>query len=222
MTPEELAPLVRATVVDLAAPASPLADSYLVDTNFLFFCYYQRHSQLEDLGRGPSAYQTTAYPAYEERARVAGGRIGVTRGILVQFLHRIEGAELAILHATLDPEAVDREVWRPTKVIREMGHREARLDQVREKVLAQLAVVSANFTLLPDPPWTIPFAERLQEEWGRALIDATDAAFIADAWAWGILNIISDDAELSTVPDIRLYTANRTATQAARRAGRLA
>ena len=222
MTPEQLAPLVRATVVDLESPAQPLAESYLVDTNVLYFCYYQRHSQHAALDRGPAPYQTRIYPNYEKRIRAARRRLGVTRSILVEFLHRIEAAELTILHAILDPNISARDAGYPIKVVRESGHLAGRLEDLRETVVTHLAVLQEHFALLPEPLWTTPFAQCLQSEWSRALIDATDASFIAEARAAGILDIISDDAELSTVPDIRLHTANRTATRAARQAGRLA
>lgn len=221
MTPDQLAPLVRATVVDLQSAAAPIADAYLVDTNFLYFCYYQRHSQHEDLGGSPAPYQTRAYPDYEKRVRTGGRRLAVTRSIVVEFLHRIETAELAVLHAVLDPNAVGREPGLPLKALREKGHLAGRLGDVREQVQTHLDVLTACFTLLPDPPWVTTFVECLRGEWARALIDATDAAFISEARAVGIADIISDDAELSTVPDIRLYTANRTAIRAARQAGRL-
>lgn len=222
MTPEQLAPLVRATVVDLESPAQPLAESYLVDTNVLYFCYYQRHSQHEDLDRGPAHYQIRAYPNYEKRIRAGQRRLGVTRTIPVEFLHRIEAAELTILHAVLDPNIIGRDPGFPIKAVREMGHLAGRLDEVREQVQTHLAVLQARITLLPDPTWATPFVECLQEEWRGALIDATDAVFIAEAKAAGIPNIISDDAELSTVPGIQLCTANRIAIRAARQAGRLA
>lgn len=223
MTPEELAPLVSATVVDIRAPAARLTTSYLVDTNVLFFCYYQRHSQHIDLGLGPLAYQTTSYPKYEKRVRESRGRLAVARSCVVEFLHTIERAELKILHAILNPQVTpgQGDPLKP-KEIRGRGYLEGRLDQVRYQVQTHLAVLQANFNLLPDPQWDRPFLDCLREEWSRGLIDATDAALIAEARAAGIVNIISDDAELSTVSDICLYTANRTATDAARQAGKLA
>jgi hypothetical protein len=221
MTPEQLAPLVRATVLDLRIPSPTLATSYLVDTNVLYFCYYQRHVQHEALGRGPLRYQTTLYPNYEKRVREAGGRLGVSRSILVEFLHRIEGAELTILHAVLDPNAIGGPRGLPRKEIRERGYLAHRLEPVREQVKIHLDVIQRHFHLLSDPPWTIPFVGCLYEEWSRGLIDATDAALVSEAKAAGIPHIISDDAEFCAVPDIRLYTANHTAINAARQAGRL-
>lgn len=72
-------------------------------------------------------------------------------------------------------------------------------------------------TVLIDAPTTSAALNRIQTE----KVDGYDLFILESMKNHGVVQVITDDGDFSTVPDIQVFTANRNVIRAARDQGKL-
>lgn len=202
--------VVQAQVVDLRADTPKPTDKFFVDTNVWFWTVY---SNARISPTPPRAYQARDYPTYLQKALTAGAELKWTGLSFSELAHRIEETEYAIFTSPPAPHL-------PKKEFRH------NLPAERQRVMQEVetawqAVESLGKPL--DKPVVIDGAETaaaLQELKARAL-DGYDVFALRATLASGITQVLSDDGDFCVVPNITLFTANRTVLTAAQAQGKI-
>lgn len=212
MDTRQLAGSIKAEVADIRIAPIPSEGGVLVDTNVLYFSYYDRFSQLETLGEGPSKYQTSVYSPFLKGLLSSGVKGFVHRIGLYEFSRTVETAELQILYCEkMGVSHVDRERFRP-KELRTQHLKDWK--EIQQRIVIYLHSIVKTFQLLnPSAAIDVMAAEFLLE-WKDSLGDVGDAMMIAEAKREGIKAVLSDDVDIATFREIRLYTGNSTVLQA--------
>ncbi len=204
---------VRAEVIDITADTPKAEDTFLVDTNVWYWLTYTRASQS---ARPPLHYQTSNYPNYTNAALGAGARIFQSGLSLAELTHLIEKAEYEIF-AQANPAIFPN----PNKFDKNFRH--DRNNERRQTVSeiqaawAQVSSLAEPLTVTIDTTKTTAALTRLQTE----KMDGYDLFILESMKNNGVIQVITDDGDFGTVPDIRVFTANRTLIRAANAQGRL-
>jgi predicted nucleic acid-binding protein len=218
--------LVKAEVVDIQRRSSPLPKRVVADSNVLYVLNYD-FTVLAAAGcRVPRPYQTQHYPAWWKRAVQTGIEISTTASCLAELAHIVERTEMENLWRT-DPNRPELDGLHPgqdfspnfTKVVR--YHYHGQLQSIRGSVETTLASARKNVNVLPRIGQDEEALNRAIQVWVKSAADFADAGLVAHAKGAGIVNVVSDDADLMTFEGITVYTANRNAIDAARNAGKL-
>ncbi len=198
---------VQAEVIDITADSPSAEDAFLVDTNVWYWLAYSRASQS---ARPPAPYQTSHYPSYTNAALGAGARIFQSGLSLAELTHLIEKTELEIY------EAANGRIG--TKVYRH------NLPLERARVVAEVnaacglvATLGKPLPITIDAPTATTALKRLQTE----KVDGYDLFILESMRSHGVLQVITDDGDFSTVPGIQVFTANRNVIHAAGSQGKL-
>jgi len=203
--------VVQAQVVDLRTDTPKPADRFYVDTNVWFWTVYAR------LGLSPKPpwpYQAHDYPSYLKTALAAGADLRWSGLSLSELAHRIEKTEWEIYCNTVAGVPPREKEFRhnlPVERQRVMQEVETAWQAVEAmgNALDKPVVIDATTT-----------ANALQELKARAL-DGYDVFSLHTALASGVNSILSDDGDFCVVPQVTLFTANRTVLTAAQAQGRL-
>jgi|SRR5208282_3577055 len=203
--------VVQAQVVDLRTDTPKPTDCFYVDTNVWFWTVYAR------LGMSPNPprpYQAHDYPTYLKAALATGVDLRWSGLSLSELAHRIEKTEFDIYsRATPGPLLTEKDFRHnlPVERLRVMQEVETAWQAVEAmgKALDRPVVIDATAT-----------ANALQELKARAL-DGYDVFSLHTALASGVASVLSDDGDFCVVPQVTLFTANRTVLAAARAQGRL-
>lgn len=209
----DLTPYLRGEVIDIRDPLSlslPV-DKILVDTNVLYFCYYPRYSQLVAFGEGPRNYQVKYYPDFLKELLSSSAVLFVHGLALVEFTNLFMKHELMLLFGTVNKTSNVPKGFNFGEFSREHPKE---YFSIQQDLQTYLNAIKEDFQLLgQDAP-----IERLLGDfslkWQGSLADAWDAMMFADAERKKIYCILSDDAYISTIEDVCLYTANKTAIDA--------
>ena len=208
----DLKPYLRAKeVVDIRQPMGSIDNNMLVDTNILWFCYYPHYSQLDLLGRGPVEYQITQYPSFLKKLLSSETVLFVHKIGLLEFANTVERAELQLLYLKVKEVSEIGDDFKP-KDLRHTYPEQYRI--IQGQLATYMHSIKKTFELLGND---IPIDQLLAEfflEWQDSLADVGDAMMIAQAKLKGISSVLSDDADLASLKDIRLYTANNAAVSA--------
>lgn len=203
--------VVQAQVVDLRTDKPKTADRFFVDTNVWFWTVYAR------LGLSPSSpdpNRVAAYPRYLKAALQVGSGLFWSGLSFSELAHRIEQTELEIFAQTSQ---------QPSPKLKEFRHNFlAERKRVMQEVEAAWQAVEAMGNHL-DRPVTIDAtttANALQELKARAL-DGYDVFSLHTALASRVNSILSDDGDFCVVPQITLFTTNRSVLTAAQAQGKL-
>lgn len=209
---------VKASVVDLRNRRSAPPQNAVADANVLYFIFYPSFATLSGLGgRLPQSYQVDAYPKWWASVRKAGGQFFTSAAILEELVRLVESAELETAQL-MDPNAV-REDRFDRKA--ERYHCAGQLRTIRQTALSILDKVEREVPLLPAFQNATDGWRRGTELWLDSFSDVTDATLAANAKYGSVPHIVSDDCDLITLDGVTVYTANRSAVQAAEAAGKL-
>lgn len=198
---------IQAEVVDITADAPKADDVFLVDTNVWYWMTYTRASQS---ARPPAQYQTSNYPSFTNAALTAGARIFQSGLTLAELTHLIEKAEREIY------EAANGSIG--TKEYRHNFPTER--NQVKAEIQAawgQVTSLADPLTVTIDDPTTTAALARCQSE----RVDGYDLFILESMKNHGVVQVITDDGDFTTVPGIQVFTANRNVISAARNQGKL-
>ena len=96
-----------------------------------------------------------------------------------------------------------------------------RLGKIRQDALSFLQSARKTVDLLPSTRKAPDALDHAKAEWGQSAGDFGDALMVAVAKEATIRNVLADDIDLLTFDGITVYTANQTAIQDAKAAGKL-
>ncbi|WNZ47521.1 PIN domain-containing protein [Leptolyngbya boryana CZ1] len=194
---------IRAEVVDLRNDSPTPGDIFLVDTNIWYWITYPPAST------SAQPYQIAHYPSYISSAVSVGSKLhycGLTLAELTSLIERSEQRLSA--YSTLKPK--------------EYRHNYAaeRRKVVRE-VQAAWGLVTASYSgqldLVIDASTSNAAFNRFQTQ----LLDGYDLFLLETMQQQGITQIITDDGDYVTVPDIKVFSANQNVINAAASQGKL-
>lgn len=194
---------VQAEVVDITADTPKAEDAFLVDTNVWYWLTYPNATSFI-----PS--QLSEYPGYLNKALGVQSRIHHSGLSLAELAHLIEKTE--------------REIYE--KAVGQIKPKEYRhnLSGERSRVYLEIQAAWGQVTALADPLTitinalaTAHALNRFQSE----KVDGYDLFLLESMKNHGVVQVITDDGDFATVPDIQVFTANRNVVNAARSQGKL-
>lgn len=194
---------VQADVIDMVKDTPKPGDAFLVDTNVWFWLTYPSAPSA-----GPS--QTSDYPTYLNAALKNGATTHHSGLSLAELAHTIERAE--------------REIY--CQYVAAIQAKEYRHNEPTERarIVSAIAVAWGQVTSLATPlsvniddSITNAALKRLQTE----RVDGYDLFILESMKIHGVRQVITDDGDFCTVPDIQVFTANRNVIQAAKSQGKL-
>ena len=201
---------VRAEVVDVQTDAPDASDSFLVDTNVWFWTTYTRLSVIPPTGRVPAPYQVAAYPSYLAKAKSTNARIYWSGAAFPELVSLIERTEYDIFckgsTTTSLKEFRHNLITQRANVVAEADAAWNQVETIGSGLALRISageIAAARMTL------------------GQCATDAYDALALSSAVAEGVTQVLSDDADLVSIPGVRVFTANRRTIALARNAGRL-
>lgn len=203
---------VRALVFDLNRSTPEEGQTFLVDTNVWFWTAYP---SAPDAPQTPQPYQTNDYPAFLKQVLLAKAKLCWCALSWPELAHVIEITEYKIAKGS-GAIASDASI---------KDYRHDYIDE-RKRVSREIkdawaqveSLASSLGDVVIDPPSITAACESLSE----LGLDGYDIFLLRALKASGAIGIITDDGDFATVPKIKVYTANGTVIDQARRAGRLA
>jgi predicted nucleic acid-binding protein len=191
---------IQADVIDINADTPRSSDIFLVDSNVWFWLTYQTASH------SAAKYQLSDYPNYVKKSLTVGSKICSSGLSLAELGHRIEKTEYDI-YSKINVSEIQTKEYRhnlPAERSRIVSQVEAAWGQV--KTLAQ------PLDLTIDDPTTDAALLRFKTK----KLDGYDLFILESMKTCGVVQIITDDGDFSTVPGIQVFTANRNVINAAR------
>jgi predicted nucleic acid-binding protein len=210
MNKTSLKPFARAKIKDIRKRDCKLDTSkMLVDTNVLYFCYYDRWTQLNSINKGAKDYQLKEYTKFFKRLLDSKISLFVHKISLCEFAQTIEMAELQILYCEKNKLT---DIDKNNFVLKEVRRAYAKEDVViKTNLSTYLNAIGRKFTLLNLDRKIDLFLFDFLLNWKDSIAGTGDAIMISEAKEAGINCILSDDSDLISFKDIELYTANNLA-----------
>jgi predicted nucleic acid-binding protein len=195
---------ISADVVDIGADTPKAADAFLVDTNVWFWMTYPTASQ------SAIPYQLTSYPSYVNNALESKAKIFRTGLSLAELCHRIERTEHDIYRSCVT--AIELKEYRHN-----LSAERSRIVSEVQAAWGQIKSLAEPLSLAVDEPTTDAALARFQ----KANVDGYDLFILETMKSNGVLQVITDDGDFTTVSGIQVFTANRNVISSARAQGRL-
>lgn len=199
---------IQAEIIDIRHDTPRATDAFLVDTNIWYWIAYTRASQASN---PPKAYQTRDYPSYISKAlsvRASLYRCGLS---LSELAHIIERTEREIFERA-------NSVKIGTKEFRH-NHAPAWANVVAEVVAAwgQVKGIATPMDVALDELTTDGAFRRFQQE----RLDGYDLFILEAMSRTGVIQVITDDGDFSTVAGIRVFTSNPLVIQLGEAQGKM-
>ena len=205
---------VQAQVIDLLTDTPAAGEAFFVDTNVWLWTTYANATQRVSPQR---RQQLTACTGYLQRCQRIGAQLHWCGLALSELAHQIESAERDVWNAT------ERAARRAECNAKEFRHNfpNERANVVQEienawRSVEALATVLPAALVVGGPATTQALVELK-----TCALDGYDLFFLQAARASGVTQIISDDGDFCGVPEITLFTSNRSVLDAARAQGNL-
>jgi hypothetical protein len=194
---------IKAGIVDVQFDRPQSSDVMLVDSNVWFWMTY--------LGSGlGNEWRARVYPAYVKAARKAKARLLRCGISLAELAHGIERAEFDVFEKT---------------------HPQVHAKEFRHNYVAERAAIvtdvqnSWRIVKSMASPVSLAVDERATDAALQAFqaqnLDGHDLFMVEAMETAGVHQVLTDDGDYSTVPNIQVFTANRQVLEAARRQGKL-
>jgi predicted nucleic acid-binding protein len=164
----------------------------------------------------PAQYQSTNYPSYTNAALAVGAKIFQSGLTLAELTHLIERAEFEIF-AVANPGIFPD----PKKFNKDFRHSH---NTEHSQVVAEVHAAWSQIKALADPlALTIDArtTEAALSAFQTAKVDGYDLFILEAMKNHGVVQIITDDGDFTTVSGIQVFTANRNVISAARNQGKL-
>ena len=200
--------IIQANIVDIKTDKPKAEDVFLVDSNVWYWLAYTRASKAPN---PPCSYQVNSYPSYVKIALEVEASIYVSNLSLAEITHLIEKTEREIYNRV-------HNINMKPKVYRHNFPKE-RLTVVSEVEAAWGQVTSLAKPLVEniDEAMTKQGFLHFQQE----KVDGYDLFILESMKRNGISQIITDDGDFSSVPDITVFTANQGVLAAAKEQGKI-
>lgn len=199
---------IVADVIDIRSDAPKAEDSYLIDTNIWYWMTYSRASLAN---RPPGHYQLTTYPSYISNALAANSKLYRCNLSLAELAHIIERTE--------------REIYNNANMFVETKEYRHNYPLERANVVNQVQAAWSQVKSMASPLEAVELTDTITDNalsrFSTQHLDGYDL-FILEAIAKaGVVKVITDDGDYTTVPNIQVFTANRNVIEAARIQGKL-
>jgi predicted nucleic acid-binding protein len=188
---------INAQIIDIRSDTPQKEDKFLIDTNAWYWYSYQnlKTSLVKNLPNEdqPRRYQIENYPEYS----------GVS---LAELAHNIESTERKIFSYSIrSKEYRHNYPAERAKVITEVNSAWNELKLAAQQVDICIDQVSTNAML---------------SSFKTHLVDGYDLILLQSMRKHGINQILTDDGDFATVPDIQVFTSNNTVIKAAKQQGK--
>jgi len=197
--------VIRATVADITQYSPKESDTFLVDTNVWFWMTYAKASI------SAKEYQRELYPAFINRSLAAGSTLCRSGLSMAELAHLIEETEWKIYCKDAKKEMALKKFRHnfPTERSRVVKEVQAAWGQVKSN--------AAPLGLTIDDSTTDDSLISFQ----GIELDGYDLFILKTMRLNGVVRIITDDGDFTTVPGIQVFTANRNVIESARHQGKL-
>lgn len=199
---------ISADVADISQTSPLGTDCFLVDSNVWLWMTYSNAGHGEQSWRGAVMRQ---YDVFVQKASAANARLCCSGLSLAELSHIIEKTEREIYERSIGNSITPKEyrhnlVGQRTRVISEI-----------QAAWGQVASLAEPLTVTIDTPTVDAALYRLQTE----KVDGYDLFFLESMKKHGVVQVITDDGDFTSVPGIQVFTANRNVINAARSQGKL-
>jgi predicted nucleic acid-binding protein len=199
---------IEAEVIDIKTDTPIQEDIFLVDTNVWYWMTYHRASSAT---RPPFSYQTNDYPTYISKVLTAKSKLVRCGLSLAELSHIIERTELEIYNRTAGQ-------IRP----KEYRHN---IPTERNKVITEIKTAWGQVKSMASPLEDVIIDENTTDNALSRLdtqkLDGYDLFMLESIEKTGIVQIITDDGDFATVPNLKVFTSNQNVIQAAAAQGKL-
>ncbi|HHT9159848.1 MAG TPA: PIN domain-containing protein [Candidatus Brocadiaceae bacterium] len=194
---------IQADVVDIRQDIPKPDNIFLVDTNVWYWLTYTR---------APKNYQTKDYPSYINKALSAKSQLHKCGLSLAELAHLIERTELEIFSKASGFDKNKKKEFRH-------NHPKERTNAVSEIQAAWglVETMSQTIDIQINKHTTDDALSRLSTQ----ILDGYDLFILESIMKAGVVKIITDDGDFSTVPNILVFTSNVNVIQAAKVQGKL-
>jgi len=210
----DLADHLRSEVIDIREPTCSLPKKILIDTNILYFCYYDRFSQLEILGESVRCYQIEAYPIFLKKLFSSEVQLFVHKIALLEFINLVKKVELKLLYYQIYNTPEIPLDFNFKKFSREYYEK---YFSIQRRLVIYLNSIRKKFKLVSLSGEISQILEDIFLKWQNSLADIGEATMFVEAERDGINSVLSDDSDIVTLSNVRLYTANEKAIEAFKR-----
>ncbi|MEK5278742.1 MULTISPECIES: hypothetical protein [Paenibacillus] len=184
--------IIEADVIDIRVDQPKPDDIFLVDTNVWYWLTYSRASIAPT---PPKSHQTSHYPNYIAKAMSAGSKLLWSGLSLSELAHIIEKTEREIFSQTISSKA--------------FRHNHS---SERANVISEIQSVWGQVKSMANPLENFNIDNlRTDEALSRicsSKLDGYDAFIVNSLLNEGIVKVITDDGDYTTVPGLQVYTAN--------------
>ena len=201
---------VRADVIDIQQDNPRKEDIFLVDTNVW---YWQTYTQASILSKPYNQYQTQQYPSYLNKALSANALLSYCGLSLMELVHNIERSERQV---SIGQGAIPNNT-KPKEYRHNYPQERANVVSEIQLACSQVRSIAVEVTVSVESLVVNSALNRLQTQ----LLDGYDLLILEAMKGANINSIITDDGDYVTVPDIKVFTANRNVIIAARNQGKL-
>lgn len=201
--------LIQAQIIDIKQDNPKQDDVFFIDTNVWYWFTYTRAS-LGD--HPPKNYQIDDYPSYIKKALSARSKLYSCGLSLAELAHLIEKTEL--------------EIFAKASVFDKNKKKEFRHNYPTERANV-VAEIQAAWGLVETMTQTIDIqinkltTDDALSRLSTQILDGYDLFILESIMKAGIVKIITDDGDFSTVPNILVFTSNANVIQAAKVQGKL-
>lgn len=198
---------IQAQVVDLKTDKPRRTDRFLVDTNVWYWLTYPRCQLPQKKAKN---YQVKIYPNYLKQARKVQAQLYTCGLCFSELADLIEKSELDIFRQTKGQ--IELKEFRHS----EPEQRKAVISSIQDawammKSFAEFLEIKLDLTL----------TDRTCQALQAIATDPHDYYMVESARLAGITQIITDDGDFATVPNVIVFTANNNIIQAAQAQGKL-
>lgn len=201
---------VRAEIVDISNDTPTDKDQFIVDTNIWYWFVYSKCSQCL---RGPYPYQSTSYPTYINSALNCNSIIYHSPLSLAELSHLIEKAEYEIFSMT--NQSLFPNPKKFNKNFRHLYHSSYNSELIA--ACQQVVSLSSPLPINLDSSQVAAFLQMLTQN----CMDGYDLYILQSMKNNNVSQIITDDGDYATIPDIKVFTANINIINAAKSCGKL-
>ncbi|MBF0526105.1 MAG: PIN domain-containing protein [Deltaproteobacteria bacterium] len=198
---------IAAKIVDIAQAVPRKEDRFLIDTNVWLWMTYSK------AGHGAPVWRESImrqYAAFIESASVAEVNLYWNGLSLAELAHLIEKTEREIYEKTAGPIKT-----------KEYRHN---LNAERSSVASEVQAAWGQVISLADPLSITIDAQVTEAALNRfqtEKVDGYDLFILESMKNHGVTQVITDDGDFASVPDLQVFTANRGVINAARDQGKL-
>ncbi len=190
---------IEAEVIDIKSDCPKQTDIFLVDSNVWYWLTYSHSSAIP--------YQLKDYPSYINKVMAVQARLLWCGLSLAEIAHLVEKSEREIFSKSINPK--------------EYRHN---YPSERIKVVAEIQTMWAQVKSLAEPIEILvdeATTDLALNRFNTQLLDGYDLFMVEAMSKKGVIQILTDDGDFSTIPGFRVFTSNKNVIEVAKKHGKL-